>query len=85
MVEAQYSSRSGRKTYRVQYACTMFSAFIVVSSITVIGMLAWGTTGAFLFAGSDMSSFLNVMEVFVISVTYGEGKEEMALGFEEDH
>lgn len=71
IVAAQYSSRIGKKAYRVQYVCTMFSAFIVVSFITVTGMLAWGTTGAFLFAGSDMSSFLNT-EVFAVSVTYGK-------------
>lgn len=71
IVAAQYSSRIGKKAYWMQYVCTMFSAFIVVSFITVIGMLAWRTTGAFLFAGSDMSSFLNT-EVFVISVTYGK-------------
>ncbi|MBD5524104.1 MAG: hypothetical protein HDR04_06740 [Lachnospiraceae bacterium] len=71
IVAAQYSSRIGKKTYRMQYVCTMFSVFIVVSSITVIGMLAWRTTGVFLFAGSDMSSFLNT-EVFAISVTYGK-------------
>lgn len=71
IVAAQYSSRIGKKTYRMQYVCMMFSAFIVVSFITVIGMLAWGTTGAFLFAGSDMSSFLNT-EAFVNSVTYGK-------------
>ena len=71
IVAAQYSSRIGKKTYQMQYACTMFSAFVVVSSIAVIGMLAWGTTGAFLFAGSDISSFLNT-EVFAVSVTYGK-------------
>ena len=71
IVAAQYSSRIGKKAYRMQYVCTMFSAFIVVSFITVIGMLAWGTTGAFSFAGADMSSFLNT-EVFAVSVTYGK-------------
>ena len=29
IVAAQYSSRIGKKAYRMQYACTMFSAFIV--------------------------------------------------------
>lgn len=71
IVAAQYTSRIGKKTYRIQYACTMLSAFIVASSIIVIGILAWKTTGAFMFAGSNMSSFLNT-EVFVISVTYGK-------------
>lgn len=37
----------------------------------VIGMLAWGTTGAFLLVGSDMSSFLNT-EIFAVSITYGK-------------
>ena len=71
IVAAQYSSRIGKKTYRMQYVCTMVSSFIVVSFIVVIGILTWGTTGAFLFAGSDMSSFLNT-EIFAISITYGE-------------
>ena len=71
IVAAQYSSRSGKKTYRMQYVCTMFSAFIVVSFIMVIGMLAWGTTGVFLFVGSDMSSFLNT-EILTVSITYGK-------------
>ena len=71
IVAAQYSSRIGKKTYRMQYVCTMFSAFIVVTFIVVIGMLAWGTTGVFLFAESDMSSFLNT-EVFVVPITYGK-------------
>ena len=71
IVAAQYSSRIGKKTYRMQYVCTMFSAFIVVSFIMVIGMLAWGTTGVFLLVGSDMSSFLNT-EIFAVSITYGK-------------
>ncbi len=71
IVAAQYSSRIGKKTYLMQYACTVFSSFIVASFIAAIGMLAWGTTGTFLFAGSDMSSFLNT-EVFAIPVTYGK-------------
>ena len=71
IVAAQYSSRIGKKAYRMQYACTMFSAFIVVSFITVIGILAWGTTGVFMFEGAGMSSFLNT-EVFAVSVTYGK-------------
>lgn len=71
IVAAQYSSRIGKKAYQVQYVCTMLSSFIAVSFITVIGMAAWGTTGAFVFAGSDMSSFLNT-EAFAVSVTYGD-------------
>lgn len=71
IVAAQYSNRIGKKTYRMQYVCTMFSAFIVVSFIVVIGVLAWGTTEAFLFVGSDMSSFLNT-EIFAVSITYGK-------------
>ena len=71
IVAAQYSSRIGKKIYRIQFVCTMFSAFIVVSFVIAIGMFAWKTTGAFLFAGSDMSSFLNT-EVFASSITSGE-------------
>ena len=71
VVAAQYSSRIGKKTYRLQYVCTMFSTFIVVSIIAGIGMMVWKTTGSFLFLKSNMSSFLNT-EAFRLSVSYGK-------------
>lgn len=69
VVDAQYSSKTGKKTYRIQYACMMLSSVVVVSFVIIMAILAWKTTGTFMFANSDLSSFLNT-ENFVISVTY---------------
>lgn len=69
VVSAQYSSKTGRKTYRIQYICTMLSTLVCVSTVIFMGMLLWKTTGTFIFAASDLSSFLNP-ENFVVSITY---------------
>lgn len=69
VVDAQYSSKTGRKTYRIQYICMMLSSVLVVSSVIIVAMLSWRTTGTFIFAKSDLSSFLNT-EHLVVSITY---------------
>lgn len=71
VADAQYSSKVGKKIYRVQYICMMVSSFLVVSAAAVAGMLAWSTTGTDVFAESDVSSFLNT-EHFVVSITFKE-------------
>lgn len=71
VADAQYSSKVGKKIYRVQYICMMVSSFLVVSAAVVAGMLAWSTTGTDVFAESDVSSFLNT-EHFVVSITFKE-------------
>ncbi|MCM1044673.1 MAG: hypothetical protein NC417_04100 [Candidatus Gastranaerophilales bacterium] len=69
VVDAQYSSKTGKRIYRIQYTCMMISAVIAVSMVVIPAMLLWRSTGNFVFAKSDSSSFLNT-ENFVVSVTY---------------
>lgn len=69
IVPAQYSSKKGKKVYRVQYVSMLISSFFAVSVCIFIGMAVWRTTGTFTFAGCDLASFLNT-EIPVISITY---------------
>ena len=69
VVPAQYSSKKGKKIYRVQYVSMLISSVFVVSICIFIGMAVWRTTGTFTFAGSNLASFLNT-EIPVISMTY---------------
>lgn len=69
VIDAQYSSKTGKRTYWIQYVCMMFSSAIVTSVVIIMAMLAWRATGTLLFAESDLTSFLN-MENFVVSITY---------------
>lgn len=69
IVPAQYSSKKGKKVYRVQYASMVISSVFVVSVCSFIGMVAWKATGSFTYAGCNLASFLN-REIPVISITY---------------
>ena len=69
IVPAQYSSKKGKKVYRVQYVSMLISSILVVSACIFIGMAAWNTTGSFTYAGCNLASFLN-REIPVISITY---------------
>lgn len=69
VVPAQYSSKKGKKVYRVQYASMVMSSVFVVSVCIFIGMAAWRTTGSFTYADCNLASFLN-REIPVISITY---------------
>lgn len=69
IVPAQYSSKKGKRVYRVQYVSMLISSVFVVSACIFIGMAAWNTTGSFTYAGCNLASFLN-REIPVISITY---------------
>ena len=69
VISAQYSSKKGKKIYRVQYAGMLISSVFVVSICIFIGMAAWKTTGSFTYTGCNLQSFLNT-EIPVISMTY---------------
>lgn len=71
VVDAQYSSKIGRKIYRIQYICMMISSVVVVSFVIIIAMMMWGMTGTYIFVKSDMASFLNT-ENFSVALTYGK-------------
>ncbi|MCM1261334.1 MAG: hypothetical protein NC313_01335 [Butyrivibrio sp.] len=69
VVDAQHSSKIGKKIYRIQYICMMISSVIVVSLVIIIAMMMWKMTGAYIFAKSDMASFLNT-ENFAVALSY---------------
>ncbi len=66
----QYSSSKGRRIYMIQYMCMNISVTIITSIAAAAALYMWKTTGAFKYAGSAISSFLNE-EVSVMSLTYG--------------
>jgi hypothetical protein len=70
VVAAQYSSRRGKKIYRIQYFGMMLSSVLIVSMVVLIALSAWKTTGAMVFADSNLSSFLNTGNP-VLNLTYG--------------
>ncbi|MCI6710725.1 MAG: hypothetical protein MR576_01845 [Firmicutes bacterium] len=66
----QYSGSKGRRIYMIQYICMNISAAIIVSVAAAAALYMWKTTGAFKYAGSAISSFLNEA-VSVMPLTYG--------------
>lgn len=66
----QYSGRQGRRIYMTQYTCMNISVAIIVSTAAAAALYMWKRTGAFKYAGSAVSSFLNE-EVSVAPLTYG--------------
>ena len=66
----QYSGKQGRRIYRTQYMCMNISVMIITSIASAAALYMWKTTGAFKFAGSAISSFLNE-EVSAVPLTYG--------------
>lgn len=69
VVSAQFSSRKGKRIYRIQYITMLITSFVVVSFIIAIGIIEWSKTGTFIFLESYLSSFLN-SDISTVSMTY---------------
>ena len=58
MNREQYSSKIGRKIYKIQYFCTIFSVLLVEVVVIAFGMAVWGTTNAMDFGKVGLASFM---------------------------
>ena len=58
MNREQYSTRIGRKIYKIQYFCTMLSVLLVEVVVIAIGMAVWEKTNAFGFGKVGLASFM---------------------------
>ena len=90
MKQEQYSSKVGRRIYKVQYGCTMVSVLVAESIVIAAGMAIWSTTDTFVFSGAGLNSFMSFAEpslhiryadvfllFFVIAVLLGIGVGSM--------
>ena len=62
MNKEQYSSKVGRKIYKVQYWCTIVSVLVTEIIVIVAGMAIWSTTDTFVFSGAGLNSFMSLRE-----------------------
>ena len=67
----QYSSRIGRKIYKIQYFCTMLSVLLVEVVVIAFGMAVWETTNAFDFGKVGLASFMYPVKP-TLHITYAE-------------
>ena len=58
MNREQYSTRIGRKIYKIQYFCTMLSVLLVEVVVIAFGMAVWEKTNAFDFGKVGLASFM---------------------------
>lgn len=58
----QYTSKIGKKIYRKQYWCTMFSVLLAEAIVIVIGIIVWKTTGTSAFSRVGLNSFMYHMK-----------------------
>lgn len=71
VVLAQFSSKKGKRIYRIQYITMLATSFVVVSIIIALGLLAWSKTGTLAFAESNLNSFLNG-DIPAVSMTFSD-------------
>lgn len=62
MKKEQYSSKVGRRIYKVQYWCTVFSVLVTEITVIAAGMAIWSTTDTFVFSGAGLNSFMSLIE-----------------------
>ena len=67
----QYSSKIGRKIYKIQYFCTIFSVLLVEVVVIAFGMAVWGTTNAMDFGKVGLASFMYHIKP-TLHITYAE-------------
>ena len=71
MNREQYSSKIGRKIYKIQYFCTIFSVLLVEVVVIAFGMAVWGTTNAMDFGKVGLASFMYHIKP-TLHITYAE-------------
>lgn len=62
MNKEQYSSKVGRRIYKVQYWCTIVSVLVTEIIVIAAGMAIWNTTDTFVFSGAGLNSFMYAIE-----------------------
>ena len=61
----------GRKIYKIQYFCTIFSVLLVEVVVIAFGMAVWETTNAFDFGKVGLASFMYPIKP-TLHITYAE-------------